>query len=155
MPKQKYNWAEIKREFFESEYKEIKQFMKEKYKIYNATIATKTKGWSNQKREREQRINEKALLLEEEREAKQKSKMMKNIVTGIAMKVKTIEDLKKLSAKELSILWKMIRVENNLPTFIAKNDNDNTHKFESLSGILKSALDETDDNPSETTPSKY
>ena len=43
MPKQKYDWERMKMEFVLSEYDEVKQFMQDKYKIYNGEIAKNTK----------------------------------------------------------------------------------------------------------------
>lgn len=58
MPKQKYDWEEIKQEFFDSEYTEVKGFLINKWYTYDKMSRMRTKGRTKEKREHKKQILE-------------------------------------------------------------------------------------------------
>lgn len=60
MPKQKYNREEIKQEFFDSKYLELKPFMDEKWIKYTKTNKKFIIGWAKEKKEYKKQILEKS-----------------------------------------------------------------------------------------------
>ena len=60
MPKSKYDWEEIKKEFFESDYLEVKKFFQDKFNIFNGEIVKNTKGRTKWKKEYKKQIIDKS-----------------------------------------------------------------------------------------------
>lgn len=58
MPKQKYDWEELKQEFFESDYMEVKPFLIAKWITYEKQNRTHTAGRTKAKREHKKQILE-------------------------------------------------------------------------------------------------
>ena len=58
MPKQKYDWEELKQEFFESDYMEVKPFLIAKWITYEKQNRNHTKGRTKAKREHKKQILE-------------------------------------------------------------------------------------------------
>ena len=56
MPKQKYNREEIKQEFFDSEYTEVKGFLISKWYTYDKMSRMRTKGRTKEKKEHKKNI---------------------------------------------------------------------------------------------------
>ena len=56
MPKQKYDWEELKQEFFESDYMEVKPFLIAKWITYEKQNRTHTAGRTKAKREHKKQI---------------------------------------------------------------------------------------------------
>jgi len=56
MPKQKYNREEIKQEFFDSEYTEVKGFLINKWYTYDKMSRMRTKGRTKEKKEHKKNI---------------------------------------------------------------------------------------------------
>lgn len=46
----KYDWKQLEKEYILSEYKSVSQFIKNKQIPYNGTTKSKTKGWTEKKR---------------------------------------------------------------------------------------------------------
>lgn len=46
----KYDWKQLEKEYITSEYKSVSQFIKSKEMSYNVTTKSKTKGWTEKKR---------------------------------------------------------------------------------------------------------
>lgn len=68
MPKQKIDWINLKQEFFDSKYLELKPFMDEKWIKYTKTNKKLIIGWAKEKREyKKQQTKE---LLEKQTEVK-------------------------------------------------------------------------------------
>jgi len=144
MPKQKRDWNKVKLEFIQSDFDEVKQFMQDKYNIYNWEIAKNTKGRTKDKVERKKKILEKAL----EKSAKKQAdsleltieflkKAKKNALIKIAKQI-TTNDL--MSVKDLvRWLW-TIKTELWEPTKITKNENMNKEENVSLTDEELEAL---------------
>ena len=69
----KYDWKQLEKEYILSDFKSVSQFIKNKKIPYNGTTKTKTKGWTEKKRlkqdQKETKIIEKVIEKESEKEA--------------------------------------------------------------------------------------
>lgn len=68
----KYDWKQLEKEYILSDYKSVSQFIKSKEIPYNGTTKSKTKGWTEKKRlkqdQKETKIIEKVIEKEIEKE---------------------------------------------------------------------------------------
>lgn len=74
MPKMKYNFDELKQEYFESPHLEVKSFFEYKFGAYSTHIIKQTKGWTKDKKEFQKEQIKKA---QEEYEAERQEKWIK------------------------------------------------------------------------------
>lgn len=140
MPKQKYNYANIKSEFLASEFDEVKSFITHKWLKYSAERWRRTKGRAKEKQE----IGEKALKLAVEKKIKEEANSLEMPINQLKQAKKTtlwlvmkrlqqiIDDEKekkekkekpaKINVKELEGVLKMIKTELWEPTNISKTD---------------------------------
>lgn len=100
----KYDWKQLEKEYITSEYKSVSQFIKNKEIPYNGTTKSKTKGWTEKKRlkqdQKATKIIEKVIEKEAEEEAQQ------------------IVDIKTI-ANDLAL--NIIKANSQLETYIVKN----------------------------------
>lgn len=145
MPKQKYDWERMKMEFVLSEYDEVKQFMQDKYKIYNGEIAKNTKWWTKYKLEYKQKMVSDALRKQMDKDsdsltldisflAQSKNILVNNLID------KLIEAWVKWTVKEITKAIESIRTEMWLPTKYTKNDNINKEEKTELNDEEMEAL---------------
>ncbi len=121
----KFNWPKIKNEFLNSDYLEVKSFFEDRYKTYNATIRGKTVGWTEDKKERDQRIANRVLKEQEDTEVASKVAILKDILAKIAARVA----IGKENLYALEAAWRVYRTECNLPTSISKLTSANLNKI--------------------------
>lgn len=118
MPKTKYNWRDLKRDFFTSDFNEVKSFLGDRKVAYNSRTRVNTKGWLEEKVKYQKEVNERAL---------ETFKVEKSTILAEGLKTVTlliIQELKKyqtspdinLDPRQLHALWKMLRVESGLYT---------------------------------------
>lgn len=148
MPKQKYDWNEIKMEFMLSEFEEVKPFIEHKYntkKAYTRQTAEMTKWRWKEKQEYKQKIVMKALEKQAEKDsdsltldisflAQSKNILVNNMIN------KLIEAWMKWSVKEITKAIESIRTEMWLPTKYTKNDNINKEEKTELNDEEMEAL---------------
>ena len=71
----KYDWKQLEKEYITGEYKSVSQFIKSKEIPYNGTTKSKTKGWTEKKRlkqdQKATKTIEKVIEKESEKEAQQ------------------------------------------------------------------------------------
>ena len=145
MPKQKYDWERMKKEFVLSEYDEVKQFMQDKYKIYNGEIAKNTKWWTKYKLEYKQKMVSDALRKQMDKDsdsltldisflAQSKNILVNNLID------KLLEAWVKWTVKEITKAIESIRTEMWLPTKYTKNDNINKEEKTELNDEEMEAL---------------
>lgn len=144
MARTKYNRPEIKLDFFSSDFMEVKPFMESKWYGWNWNINQHTRGWWKEKAKYMDRVLQKAITRNSDKQAKslkvtmeflQKAK--KNALIKIAKQI-TEDDL--ITMKDLVIWLWTIKTELWEPTKITKNENNNTNN-EELTDTDKAILD--------------
>lgn len=143
--KAKYAWGKLKTEFFKSEFKEVKAFFEHKYSTYNSYIRRRAVGWNEGKKVWEK--NMAAAIIEETKayRVEQASRYLNLLVKEVGRRISNKGICEKLSAKEIKVLWEIIRCENQLPIRIQENlnklnENDMQAVRESLDNKLKSEI---------------
>lgn len=86
----KYDWKQLEKEYITGEYKSVSQFIKSKEIPYNGTTKSKTKGWTEKKRlkqdQKATKIIEKVIEKESEKEAK-KIIQVKDVANDLLAKI--------------------------------------------------------------------
>lgn len=86
----KYDWKQLEKEYITSEYKSVSQFIKSKEMPYNGTTKSKTKGWTEKKRlkqdQKTTKIIEKVIEKESEKEAN-KIIQVKDVANDLLAKI--------------------------------------------------------------------
>lgn len=145
MPKQKYDWNKLKKEFLDSWYNEVKEFMQHIWVTYNRNTVQATKG-----RSKEKVINEKAKI--DKAIEKQIESDAEALSLDISFLAKAKKALVQRLIKKLIALWEncsvsdftkaveCIRTEMELPTRYTKNENLNKEEKSELDEEEKEAL---------------
>lgn len=135
MPKQKHDYNALKLEFFQSDIDEAKVFIEHKYGKWKRSWsrARQTTGRSKEKQEYKERIMEKALMINANKQAKELEIPIAQL--SLAKKNAVIKVIKKMMEADLDLTdlertIKIIRTEMWLPTTYSKNENMNTEKIE-------------------------
>lgn len=148
---QKYDYSALKLEFFESDYDEVSAFLTNKW-LTSKINRTDTAGRSKDKKERKEKIVEKALERRQNELAKKLQIPMERLLeakkTSIqlvrkklqAIIKKTQEDWDLVDLKELETIWKMSKTELWEPTTVSKNENMNNNR-DSISFEDKEMID--------------
>lgn len=133
MAKQKYDWANLKLEFFKSDFDEVKAFFEHIWSSYNRNTLKQTKWWAKEKQEFNQKITEKALENALRKQAKeleipmdQLAKAKKNAV------IKAINQMMNntLSMSDSERIIRILRTEMWLPNTYSRNENINEERQE-------------------------
>jgi len=82
MAVRKYNYPELRLEFFASPINEVKGFFQDKFNTYNASIREKTKWWTNEKKEYQMEQVKKAELVYEKERQQKWTKVLRNMDTA-------------------------------------------------------------------------
>ena len=135
MPRQKYDRPALKLEFFQSDIDEAYNFMVWKYGEKNVkwNLKNRIKWWSKEKEDYKNKIMEKALLLNANKQAKELEIPMEQLwMAKRNAVIKVIQQMmnKDMDISELERTIKIIRTEMWLPTTYSKNENLNTDKIE-------------------------
>ena len=143
MAKQKYDWAKLKLEFFQSDFDDVKSFLNTKWMLWKVSSRW-TNWWTKEKQEFKQKITEKALEKALNKQAKdleipmdQLAKAKKNAVIK-AINV-MMED--KLSMTDSERIIRILRTEMWLPNTYSRNENINEERQE-LNQDDKDLIDE-------------
>ena len=143
MAKQKYDWAKLKLEFFQSDFDDVKSFLNTKWMLWKVSSRW-TNWWAKDKQEFKQKITEKALEKALKKQAKdleipmdQLAKAKKNAVIK-AINV-MMED--KLSMTDSERIIRILRTEMWLPNTYSRNENINEERQE-LNQDDKDLIDE-------------
>ena len=133
MPKQKYNWTDLKSKFLNSDYAEVKGFLSDQWVPYNSKTKALTKWWWKEKKANDN----KALEIATEESIKKHARSLEIPMDQltIAKKNAVIKVINKMMEKDLDLsdlerTIKIIRTEMWLPTTYSKNENLNMEKFE-------------------------
>lgn len=155
--KSKYDRPAIKLEFFESEYDEVESFFQDKFKTKTDwSIRKNTKWWPKEKQELKERIVQKAIQKNAEKQAKELSvpleelmKWKKAILQLLLLQVsKYVKDskwddwtIKEVDVSDAEKILKMFKTELGEPATIWANYNMNANKVEWLTDEESEALD--------------
>lgn len=86
----KYDWKQLEKDYITGEYKSVSQFIRSKEIPYNGTTKSKTKGWTEKKRlkqdQKATKTIEKLIEIESEKEAQQIVDI-KSIANDIALNI--------------------------------------------------------------------
>jgi len=141
MAKQKYDWKDLKLQFFQSEIDEVKEFFQRKFNVYNRNIQQNTRGWTKEKQAYKEKILQKALEKKMKEEAKnlevsvdQLKKAKKTVILLLMKKIQQVIEWWDINIVEQERLLKMIKTELWEPTNISKNDT--TVRWEPLDESL-------------------
>ena len=148
MPKPKYDWQVLKLEYISSEHQDVKWFLSEKGVKYNSRVATNCKWWAKEKKEKQDKILEKALERQQNKLAKQlevpAELCLENIKKSIelcAVKLQQMEEKQNINTKDLTNIWTMNRIQNNMPTTYVKSENLNIDRIEWIHIIMNPKQD--------------
>ena len=148
---QKYDYSALKLEFFESDYDEVSAFLTNKW-LTSKINRTDTAWWSKDKKERKEKIVEKALQRKQDELAKKLQIPMERLLESKKASIQLVR--KKLQAiverstkdwdiidlKDVKTIREMSKTELWEPTTVSKNDNTNTNK-DSISFEDKEMID--------------
>ena len=140
MPKKKYNYPALKREFFESEHMELTAFLKEKMGKYSSTVRDATIGWTREKEKYMESIERRALQIAKEKEARSltlsKSKLVKIKKTALELMISKLNEFlpktdkdgntiegRPVSMKDIKTIVGLAKTELWEPTNITKQFN--------------------------------
>lgn len=136
MPKQKHDYKQLKLEFFQSDFDEVKSFITDKWLIYSSEWTKRTKGRSKEKQEYKDKILQQVLERRAKEEAKsleipvdQLMKAKKAVISLFMQKLeKTLKQQREsdweasFNIKEFEKILKVIKTELWEPTNISKTD---------------------------------
>lgn len=148
---QKYDYSALKLEFFQSDYDEVSAFLTNKW-LTSKINRTDTAWWSKDKKERKEKIVEKALQRKQDELAKKLEIPMERLLESkkasiqlVRKKLQAIVERSKkdwdiIDLKDVKTIREMSKTELWEPTTVSKNDNINTNK-DSISFEDKEMID--------------
>lgn len=148
---QKYDYSALKLEFFQSDYDEVSAFLTNKW-LTSKINRTDTAWWSKDKKERKEKIVEKALQRKQDELAKKLQIPMERLLESkkasiqlVRKKLQAIVERSKkdwdiIDLKDVKTIREMSKTELWEPTTVSKNDNINTNK-DSISFEDKEMID--------------
>ena len=148
---QKYDYSALKLEFFQSDYDEVSAFLTNKW-LTSKINRTDTAGRSKDKKERKEKIVEKALERKQNELAKKLEIPMERLLESkkasiqlVRKKLQAIVEKSKkdwdvIDLKDIKTIREMSKTELWEPTTVSKNDNTNTNK-DSISFEDKEMID--------------
>ena len=131
MPKAKYDRADLKLKYFQSEIDDVKAFFKQLWSNHlDWNTTKKTKWWSKEKQEYKQKIIEKALKDNLKKQAKELEidvevlkKWKKNALVWIINQLS--KNSEKMSMRDRVVWLNALKTELWEPTTVSKNENIN------------------------------
>lgn len=88
----KYDWNQLEKEYITGEYKSVSQFIKSKKIPYNGTTKSKTKGWKEKKRLKQDQKTTKTIEKVIEKQAEKEANELVNIKTTAELLLLKIND---------------------------------------------------------------
>lgn len=147
--KRKWDFDQLKKEFWTSDMDDVKTYFQARYKIYNSHIAKSTIGWSKEKLAWKRKVAEQFINDLATEEVAQYKSALSNVMAGFKMKIATKEDIKGLSTKQLMMLWQVFMTMCGKPTRIQKQQFDSDHPLKvDLSDEAKKRLSKYTDGKS-------
>lgn len=134
MPKpENMDWVDLKVKFFASNFIKVSEFLRHQYKLAKTTKIPpfwyqKVVGWYNEKQAKDEARLEQGMAKVEEAEKKKLDNIktaLSNLHQSLAMKFGNKESVDKLSYKEASAYWRILRTVIGEPVVVTKNTNIN------------------------------
>ena len=119
-PRRRWNWHQVKLDYFASPIPDVKAYFEEIYDMYNGSIAHNTTGWREEKIAWKNKAVQEALDSLQTKEAKKYEAMSNNLMAGVALHINDKKKLQKLHPKALKTLWEITRTMQGLPTRITR-----------------------------------
>lgn len=142
-----YDWSILKAEFMAGPWLEVVPFAKERIGSKTGKsgwFGEKMKGWTEEKAKYKREIANRVMKANEKKEENEMAQALDNIRSEIMRRAQPHASIE-TQVRDLNVLWNMIRVENGMPTTIAKNENRNHDESllekEGLSSLLIKAKD--------------
>ena len=139
----KYDYSALKLEFFQSDYDEVQAFFEHKWsKGTNWNILKNTKGRSKEKKERKDKIIEKALERKQNELAKKLEIPMEQLLESKKVTIQLTRkklkyywdmkdsEIKNIDLSDLEKIYKITKTELWEPTSVSKNENTNKNTNE-------------------------
>lgn len=148
MAKQKYDYASLKAEFMQSEIEDVTNFIKQrlwKDTAKNSQLATKTKWWTDEKKQYKQRLAQRAIEKTLEKQATQLSakipierliRMKTDFFDLIDQAIDWMQQKDNVDIEKVIKWLNAIKTELWEPTTVAKNENENKDKIEAISIVI-------------------
>lgn len=142
--RQTRDWAQLKAEFMAGPWHEVVPFAKERLGSKTGKsgwFGEKMKGWTEEKAKKREKLAARIMQLTDKQMETELTKALKNIRLEIVKRSASPDT----QVRDLNVLWNMLRVENGMPTTIAKNENRNHDETllekEGLNSLLNKAKD--------------
>lgn len=145
MPLKKYNWSQLKLEFFLSDFDEVKGFFEHKVGIYNAGITRRTKGWKKEKKAFKRTIINDALKKFQDEQKEKMDEALDNLMGDISQRLER-DKVKELPSNEIFIYWKILMTMSGRPIVIRQSRNECFNTEIPLEEIMKANQEERQRN---------
>jgi len=139
-----HDWGQLKAEFMAGPWLEVVPFAKERLGSKTGKsgwYGEKMKGWTDEKAKKREKLAKKAMQITDKEMENELTKALNNIRLEIVKRSASPDT----QVRDLNVLWNMLRVENGMPTTIAKNENRNHDESllekEGLNSLLNKAKD--------------
>lgn len=142
--KTKYDWADLKAEFFISDYWEIKSFFEMKFKRFTSYMSLRTKGWVKEKRVWKQGQMDRALKAIAHDRTKFAYGLMHKVLVALSQAVEQVNSGGRVNTDKLNSIYRMVKTECGEPSNITKQES--THDFGDLEGAQDSINDKIDEH---------
>ena len=138
----KYDYSALKLEFFQSDYDEVKSFLSGKWVKYNTKRWENTRGRTKEKKERKEKIVEKALERKQNELAKKLEIPMEQLLESKKVTIQLTRkklkyywdmkdsEIKNIDLSDLEKIYKITKTELWEPTSVSKNENTNKNTNE-------------------------
>lgn len=148
MAKQKYDYASLKAEFMQSEIEDVRNFIKQRLNqdtAINKQLATKTKWWTEEKKQYKQKLAQRAIEKTLEKQATQLSakipierliRMKTDFFDLIDQAIDWMQQKDNVDIEKVIKWLNAIKTELWEPTTVAKNENENKDKIEAISIVI-------------------
>lgn len=141
------DWTKLKVEFLKGPWLEVAPFLRDKLdpaKANTGYYRKRTRRWGEEKQAMKERILQKVEAQVEDEKENELKKALENIRTELVRRTQPNESID-VQVRDLNVLWNMLRVENGMPTTIAKNENrnhdDTALEKQALEDLLNKAKD--------------
>lgn len=135
MPKQKHDYKQLKIDFIQSDFDEVKSFITHKWLKYSAERWRRTKWWAKEKQEMKEKILAKAtenIITKQAKELELPMEQLTLAKKNAVIKVIQMMMNNDLDMSDMERSIKILRTEMWLPTSYAKNENTNIDKLEAI-----------------------
>lgn len=155
----KYDWIALKEDFFRSEYIDVSPWIRHtlgQEKEQNKNVRLACAGWALDKKIwKEERLKETLAKIKEDRVARSKV-LLDKIFLKIEADLNYLIDRESHNTEDTKRLWEMARTENDMPTKILYNKNEdmNFDRETAKQNLLEKIISKANDKPGRTAKGK-